>query len=137
MRWVPLSLGALVFWGVWGVIIRAALIDLDWRLVVSLAVLGYFIPIFTLMLLAQPNLRQLNWALAAKAVGAGLVNQMGLIAFYLAADSGSVSVVVPLTALYPAVTLVGAVIILKESLRAVQLLGIALALVAGALLGLG
>jgi len=137
MRWVPLSLGALVLWGVWGVILRAALIDLDWRLVVSLAVWGYLIPILGLAVLARPNLSQLTWAVAAKAVGAGLVNQMGLIAFYLAADSGSVSVVVPLAALYPAVTLVGAVVILKESLRGVHLLAIALAVVAGALLGLG
>ncbi len=137
MRWVTLSLGSLGMWGVWGVTMRAALIDLDWRLMVSLSVVGYIIPILGLWVLARPDLSQLSWALAAKAVSVGLVNQAGLIAFFRALDTGTASVVVPLTALYPAVTLVAAVSLLKESLSATQILGFALALVAGLLLGLG
>jgi len=60
----------------------------------------------------------------------GTAGSLALIAFYSALGVGKASVVVPLTALYPAVTLVLSRLLLKEEITMSQSLGIAFALIA-------
>jgi transporter family protein len=59
----------------------------------------------------------------------GVLNYLGLLCFMYAIRVGKVSIVAPLTALYPVVTLVLAMIFLRERINPVQLAGIILALV--------
>ncbi|NDY42054.1 EamA family transporter [Dissulfurirhabdus thermomarina] len=71
---------------------------------------------------------------AVPAVLTGVFGGIGLYFFFGAARSGPISLVAPLTALYPLVTLVLAVLFLGERLSWQQGLGVALAVAAGVLL---
>jgi uncharacterized membrane protein len=72
------------------------------------------------------------------AVLSGLVGSFGNLAFYRLMSAGqSAATVVPLTSLYPLVTVVLAVLLLKERLNLVQAGGVALALVAIYLFNVG
>jgi transporter family protein len=53
-----------------------------------------------------------------------------MLAFYAAMARGKASLVAPLTALFPLFTVVGAVLLLKEKLNRVQVLGLAMAVIA-------
>jgi transporter family protein len=67
----------------------------------------------------------------------GVLGGTGNIAFYLAlAKGGKASVVVPLVGLAPLVTVIMALLLLKESLNRAQILGLVLALVSIFLLSL-
>ena len=64
------------------------------------------------------------------ATGAGLGSYFGSLAFLLAVDRGSASVVVPLTAMYPLVTILLGVMVLKERLTGSHKVGVVLAFAA-------
>jgi drug/metabolite transporter (DMT)-like permease len=72
----------------------------------------------------------LVWRGCFIAFAAGLVGSLGNLAFYRLMNAGqSAATVVPFTSLYPLVTIVLAVVLLKEKLNAVQSAGIAMALI--------
>lgn len=77
-----------------------------------------------------------EWSLPALSYAfiGGLVGTLGTIAFYQALARGPVAQSVALTALYPGVTLVLAILVLKEHISFTQVTGIALAIVAGYLM---
>jgi bacterial/archaeal transporter family protein len=60
----------------------------------------------------------------------GVLATLGMLAFYAALEKGKVSVVGPVTALFPIVTVAGSMLILHERLNAVQCVGIGFALAA-------
>jgi transporter family protein len=64
----------------------------------------------------------------------GVMGYLGLLCFMYAIREGKVCIVAPLTALYPVVTLVLAMIFLREKINIVQLAGIILALVSAVLI---
>src|SRR5262249_38674411 len=65
------------------------------------------------------------------AFGAGVITCLGNISYYDVLNRGAkASMVVPLTGLYPLVTVLLALVVLKEHLNLIQGLGIALSLVA-------
>jgi len=67
----------------------------------------------------------------AFAVAAGVLTCVGNIAYYGVLNSGAkAATVVPLTAMYPLVTMLLAVVLLKETLNRIQVMGIVLSLVA-------
>jgi transporter family protein len=59
----------------------------------------------------------------------GVAGYLGILCFMYALREGRISIVAPVTALYPIVTLVLAMIFLRERINLVQLAGIILALV--------
>lgn len=61
---------------------------------------------------------------------AGIIGSLGLIGYYILLTREEASIIVPLTALYPALTAVLAIIFLHESLTPTKLLGIILSLIA-------
>ncbi|MBI5367195.1 MAG: EamA family transporter, partial [Planctomycetes bacterium] len=65
---------------------------------------------------------------------ATLFAAVGFMLYMSALDGGEASLVVSLTALYPGITILLAVLFLKERLAPINLVGIALALVAGVLI---
>jgi transporter family protein len=136
MRWLYWSLGALAIWGLWGVMVKAALDDLTWPTVAVISYIGYFPPLVIVWLFLPPRNITLTRSTFWKAVALGLVSELAVLSFYLAVDRGKASVVVPLTAMYPAVALAGATLLLGEKINRTQMLGIALAIVAGVLLAL-
>jgi drug/metabolite transporter (DMT)-like permease len=64
------------------------------------------------------------------AFASGVVSAIGNIPYYAAISGGNAATVVPLAALYPLITVLLAVVLLKERLNRVQLCGVALSLVA-------
>jgi transporter family protein len=134
--WPLYALGALIIWGIWGVMVKAALDDLTWPTVAVVSQVGYFATVAAVWLAAPPRNVNLRPSMFWSAVALGLATELGVLAFYLAVDRGKASVVVPLTAMYPAVSLVGAVLFLHERISRRQVLGIALALIAAILLSL-
>jgi transporter family protein len=132
--WIGWALASMLLFGVWGVISRPVIRALDWRVVAPISLLGYIVPVALLFLIEPPSSDGLDALAVLKAVSVGLTGQVALFMFYKALDDGGkASIVVPLTALYPAVTLAGAYLFLDESLGPLPLAGVVLAIVAAVL----
>jgi transporter family protein len=133
VNWFNFSLAALGLWGVWGVLSKAASRHLPAAAVYLLAVAGHLAVIGYLGLTGGLTI---PWQPAglAFALAGGVCMAFGLLSFFSALAAGPASVVVPLTALYPMVTVVLSWALLKEDLTLRHLAGILLALAAGWLL---
>lgn len=129
MGWLAFSLMALVLWGVWGFLSKAATQQLPPQAVYLLAVCGHGVVIGYLWLGGGLALPWHPGAVAA-ALAAGVFMAFGLLCFFRALAGGAASVVVPLTALYPLVTVVLSWAVLREEMTPRHLAGIALAMLA-------
>jgi transporter family protein len=123
-------------WGVWGFIAKLAtgrgVHPLTLSVISSLT--GAFATGAVFFLMRPPWERggsNLLFALLA-----GVCGSAGGIAFYLALHHGRASVVVPLSSLYPAVTILLSLVFLDERPSPTQSIGIVLALIASLLLGM-
>lgn len=127
--WLGLSLVALMLWGVWGVLTKVATLHLPPRVVYMVGGLGHIVVVTVLLITTGLRLpwHPVGWAAA---LAAGFCTALGLLTFFRALSQGAAAVVVPLTALYPVVTVVLSYFFLKESLSLRQLAGIAAALAA-------
>ncbi len=130
-RWFIWTLAALLCWGVWAVLGRILGSAVSAGQSQAWSTLGT-LPVLLIIALAKrpapagnPNRgRALGFA-------AGLLTAAGNLAYFAALSSGAkAATVIPLTALYPLVTIVLAVGFLREKLNPVQYAGIALALAA-------
>jgi transporter family protein len=77
-----------------------------------------------------------DWSLSALpyAILGGLFGSLGTISFYQALIKGQAATIVAFTALYPAITVILAILVLKEQISISQAIGIGLAILAGYLL---
>lgn len=128
MTWLEFSLMATGLWGLWGFLSKVATLQLPtttvylFSIVGHLAVIGYLAATGELGVCWHPGG-------SAAALGAGICMAFGLICFFKAlAEGPPVSVVVPLTALYPLVTVILSWTLLREGFSLRQLAGVALAL---------
>src|SRR4051794_6644452 len=130
-RWFLWTLLALVSWGVWAVLAKLIGDALSAAQSQALSTLG-LLPIFAMLAVSKkPSAAPKRGRGRAAAFAAGVCGCLGNLAYYHALNSGGKAViVVPLTALYPLVTIVLAVVILKEQLNRIQLSGIILSIVA-------
>ncbi len=129
--WLWLSLLTIVFWGAWGLQSKLIVDRMSPWMNQVLFPLG-LLPVMAGMLLSK---RVHEGAGKPKggwyAVITGILGAAGNIAFYLALErGGKVSVVVPLTCLFPLITVLAAYVVLKEKLTRPQVMGLAVALVA-------
>ncbi len=133
MSWFSFSLVALGLWGVWGFLSKAASQHLPWSAVYLLSITGH---LAVIAYLGMTGGLTIPWHPAGLglAVAAGICMAFGLLSFFQALAAGPVAVVVPLTALYPMVTVLLSWAVLHEALSLRHLAGIALALAAGWLL---
>jgi len=129
MNWFVWSLITLFLWGIWGIFLKMSTTQLDWKQFAILETIGVLIPISAIYLVYRP---EINWqkTVSQYALIAGLVVGIAGITYYLANASGKLSLVVPITALYPVVTIVFAYFFLHEQITLIQMVGIVLALVA-------
>jgi len=98
-------------------------------------VIGYFfgIVIFSLFVFKYKDLVsqfQENKIGVGLAFLAGMIGSMGAVGFYYLLTKREASSMIPLTALYPALTVVLAIIFLNESITTTKLVGIVLSLIA-------
>ena len=94
-----------------------------------------FIPSLILILFLEPLSVNLPVAPALWAIAGGLLNGLGVLATLAAyRRGGKASVVTPLAAIYPVLTVILAVVFLGERVATLQIAGITLALIGGVLL---
>lgn len=128
----------LLGWGGGAFIEKLATNRLGSSAVIFWNIVGYaVISVFYTLLLIKPatlasaDKMGIMWALVSGAIGA-----IGGIAYFILLANKDASMVVPLTALYPALTAVLAFLILKESLTPMKVFGIIFATAAVFLLSL-
>jgi uncharacterized membrane protein len=130
-RWLLWSLIALLSWGVWAILSKLIGDALSAAHSQALSTVG-LVPVmvalgFSRKLSATGN--RLRGTLCAFA--AGVLGSAGNIAYYHTLNrGGKAATVVPLTALYPLVTIALAVVLLKEKLNRIQIVGALLSLTA-------
>lgn len=129
MPWWGYALAALVFWGLWGFFSKMAAKDLS-----AWAIFLYEIPVYVVLAGVilwgwRPELAAPRGGVGMAAL-AGLCGGLGLVCFLQALTAKPAAVVVPLTSLYPVLTALLGVVILREQLTLWQWLGIGLAVIA-------
>jgi len=130
-RWFLLTVAAVLCWGLWAVISKLIGESVTAAQSQALSTLG-LIPVMLALgcskkLTASGNRRRG----ITNAFLAGALTCAGNVAYYHALGAGAkASTVVPLTAMYPLVTIALAVLLLRERLNGIQLGGAALSLVA-------
>ncbi len=94
--------------------------------------IGYFpaVVIYSLIIFKAKSLFSADKIGIILAILSGVVGSFGLIGFYFLLTKKEASLVVPLTALYPALTAILAFIFLRESLTLAKITGIVLAMIA-------
>ena len=121
MGWLAPTLYYVVAVGALGVTSKLALRSLVWQDLILWTGLGYILVAGVLLALGQTAVRVSDgtgWAALSAAVAIS-----SLIALYLALNVGKAGTVIPVTAAYPAVTLVLAAAFLSESLTLVRVGG--------------
>ncbi len=129
MNWLMSCLAAVVCWGFWGFLMKLASEHFNWHqmfVVTSIVTLATSSLIFV-FLKPSINVHSPGFVYAFLA---GVAGVLALIAFYTALGVGKAIIVVPLTALYPVVTIILSYLILNEKIAFVKGIGVMLALVA-------
>jgi len=134
-RWLLWSLATIVLWGTWGLVSKVASAGVDAYSNQLLYTAG-ILPLlsFVAWTVHRSKAGEKSERLAAGVFWAfltGILGGVGNIAFFEAlVKGGKASVVAPVTALFPMVTVVLALVFLKERLGRVQWMGLGLAFVA-------
>ena len=125
----------ILLWGVWGFLYKYGVVKLG--LLSAVLVASVFYTILNIIVITYLYSRGVRLPVE----GTTAILMMGTAAgvsasllFMYALQKYPGSIVIPMTALYPAVSVVLAILILNENIKAVNALGIALAIVAGYLL---
>jgi uncharacterized membrane protein len=130
-RWLSFSLITIALFGVWGFVSTVITKEVAPLTVQVLSTIG-LLPVALILGFSQNLRKGTNFGAGiAVATLTGVLGGSGNVALYKALQiGGEGSVVVPLTGMYPLVTVVLARVLLKERLNRIQTLGIGLALVA-------
>jgi bacterial/archaeal transporter family protein len=127
--WLPFALLTLVGWGIWGIVQKPLTDEVD---VWSVAFLQFSVTLgwgLSAALLRRQPLDPRTPSLKFS-MGAGVCAYSGSLAFLLAIDRASASLVVPMTAMYPVVTIILGVALLHERLTLWHKAGVVLSLAA-------
>jgi len=128
VNWLGFSLLALALWGVWGFLSKAATGHLPYGAVYLTSITGHLVVLSCLAVAGGLTVPWHPVGLVA-ALGAGLCMAFGLLFFLQAlAAGGAAGLVVPLTALYPLVTVILSWALLHEDFTLRRLAGVGLAL---------
>jgi transporter family protein len=128
--WMLLSLATVLLWGSWGLQSKLIVDRISpWmnQVLFSIGLLPLLIWMFF-----WKNLRQAAGQPrkgAAYGLLTGIFGGLGNVTFYLALSRGKAAVIVPLVGLAPLITVVLALVVLKESMNRAQMVGVVLALI--------
>lgn len=120
----------LLLWGTYGIAAKIAVREIGlqvliWSQVASLILMPTYFFLFKEMLPLKMDGTGIAWAL-----GAGFLGVAGGVVLYLLLRDAPANVVIPISALYPVVTVVLGMLFLQEELSLTRLAGIALAVIA-------
>jgi len=131
--WLGNALAALLCWGLWAFFPKLSLRYITPASSVFYEAVGVIFTGMAVVWLLGPRLEG-NFQGAMYALLTGVFGTIGLYFFFTAVKTGPISVISSLTAMYPVVTVILAVLVLHESIKPRQVAGIVLALVAAGLL---
>ena len=128
----------LLAWGLWGFFAKYALKFISPFSLIIFQTIGSIIFEFILLLalLYSRNKFETDAAGISFAMLTALFGIIGAVIFFFTLSKTKASILVPLTALYPIVTVVIGFILLKEKITLIQGIGILLAVAAGVLLSI-
>ena len=130
--WFIFGLLALILWGVWGFLPKLATRYIEPRSVLVFQTIGSIL--VTIVILATIDFRpELHTKGVTLAIVTGIIGTLGTASFLYSIAKGKASIVVTMTALYPIITVILSLLILKESITIKQGIAIILALTAMAL----
>lgn len=125
--WILYSVAAAFFWGTWGVVaklISDQVSPFTNHLLFSVGMLLTLPLVIRKLRTTQPNRKGILWGLVA-----GVLAVIGNVAVYQAFTSGGLAaIVIPVTNLYPLVTIAIALLVFKEKLNWINGIGILLAI---------
>jgi len=131
--WIIYALLAIFSWGMWGFVSKLVLDRASWASIIIYNLLGSSIILLAYMFFqGSPRLPVGTTALLAFL--SGVLGAVGTTCFMLSLSGGRASLIVPLTAVYPVVTVALSVLFLGESVSPRHAAGIAFAIIAIALL---
>jgi transporter family protein len=129
-RWLAFSLLTILSWGAWGVVSKIVSDGVDANTNQVFFTLG-LLPLMLIVMRERTRGGRQNRAGIGWAFLTGILGGTGNIAFFRAlAVGGNASIVVPVTALFPLVTVILAVGVLHERLGTAQKVGLLLAFAA-------
>jgi transporter family protein len=129
-KWFWYCVLALVGWGGWALLLKLGSMEIPAETAQFLSTLG-LVPVGVGLLVAQGFKLEKNPAAIFCSVLSGVITVAGILALLAAYRvGGNTAIVAVTTALYPMVTIVLAVLILRERLTRIQLAGIGLAMIA-------
>jgi transporter family protein len=130
-KWVWYSILTMVLWGVWGIVSKVAMEMMSPLLNQVLFTLGLAPLVLVTALSRNASVGTNPLKGGAHAFATGILGAVGNVTFFIALSSGGkASIVVPMTGLYPLLTILTALPLLRETLNRVQILGVVLAVAA-------
>ncbi len=133
--WLMYAMLSIVLWGLWGFAVKLATKYMHWyHLYVLSHLVAFLLSSFIVFKEAKAFLSMGKFALYG--IVAGLFGTLGYIFFMLALREGRVSIVVPLTAVYPAITFLLGIFLLKENVEPHNVLGVFLAILGAVLISI-
>lgn len=134
--WLVMAACCVGTWGVWGFLAKLTTAQGVHPLALSAvsSVTGVIVTWVAVYFIQPPLARDGGNLLMALLTG--ICGSLGGIAFFFALGYGRASIIVPLSSLYPAITILLSLIFLGERPTPLQGVGIFLALIASILLGL-
>jgi transporter family protein len=128
-RWLIYALLCILAWGTWGFVAKLGADRIAPGPLQILATVGTLplalIAFLQLRMRLEKDARGITYGVAN-----GVLSGIGLLAYYAAVSRGKVSVVGPVTSLFPLLTVALAFLFLRERLNRVQVAGVVLSLIA-------
>jgi uncharacterized membrane protein len=129
-KWLYYSILCVFFWGAWVLCSKLGSNDIPASTMQFLFTFG-FIPVALLVLVLKPVKFEKSVKGIAYSLGNGVLAGIGGLALFAAYRSGgNTSVITAATALYPLITVVLAILVLRERLTWLQVVGLGFAVAA-------
>ncbi len=130
-----ICIAIILLWGVWAFLFKVGADEIGVKKAIFYAYLTGIIISAAIIAYSYPGKLELGKGVAI-IVLATLLGFVGTIIWYFALEKYRASIITPFTALYPVVTVLLSIVILKEKLSPVNIIGIILAIMAGVLLSI-
>ena len=127
--WLSYALLCIFWWGLWGFLSKIGSDSASPLQMQILFTLG-MLPVALAMLLQMRGRLDRNHGGITYGLLSGVATGVGTLGYYAALHSQNVSVVTPVTGLFPVLTVLLAFVVLRERLNKVQMGGMLLALAA-------
>jgi len=129
INWLLLSIITIISWGFVGFFLKLASNYSHWTEIYIVSNLALFVVSLLIYISQKPAINVGSSGFNYAMIG-GIMMSLSAITFYLAIQLGKAIIVIPLTSLYPVVTIVLSYLILHEKISLTKGFGIILAVVA-------